>query len=308
MTPLPERLVRYVAPRAQRLGPTSSLLEVLQTALGRSVERIIRSDAAIRVQRSANAVHKARTSVRRLRSDFTTFDCVFADGFVAPIAEKLRWLGNALGEARDADVLLARIERDAATLPPGDIRWTPEATAAFRHKREAAYDRLLTLMARTSYVALLDELVGAAQRPPAGKHADACAYDHGAALLNTAVRRVRRRVRRRSRPATDDELHGIRIKAKYVRYAAEALAPVLGAGAVRLAKAAERLQFVLGDQHDATLAAAQLADNAAGGHVAFVEGELAQRERDAAEAGRHAWHRAWRTVRRRHNALRSSLS
>ncbi|MBC5800411.1 MAG: CHAD domain-containing protein [Candidatus Eremiobacteraeota bacterium] len=286
-----------------KVGRHATMLDVTRASLSRAVERIVRSDAAIRLAHDAEAVHKARTSVRRLRSNLRTFEPVFDSAYARGLGERLRWLGDALGEARDADVLLARVGRDARALSPDDAKWTSEATAALRLARETAYVRLVHAMRQPRYVELLDDLVVAAMRPQQGAAALACARDIGPPLLDGAWRGVRKRVRKRSRPPTDTDLHGIRIKAKYVRYAAEALAPVLGRCATRLAKAAERLQTVLGDQHDATIAANRLSEPAEGGRSVFVAGELAQRERDAAEAGRSAWREAWRDAKRRHAAI-----
>ncbi len=287
-----------------KVGRRATMLDVTKASLSRAVERIVRSDAAIRLEHDAEAVHKARTSVRRLRSNLCTFEPVLERGYARALGERLRWLGDALGEARDADVLLARIDRDARALSPDDAKWTSEATAALRLARESAYERLEHEMRQPRYVELLDDLVAAATRPRQGAAAHLRACDIGPLLLDAAWRGVRRRVRKRSRPPTDTELHRIRIKAKYVRHAAEALAPVLSRSATRLAKAMEHLQTILGDQHDATIAASRLAEPTEGGRSVFVAGELAQLERDAAEAGRSAWRAAWREAKRRHADVR----
>ncbi len=283
----------------------ASILDVAKASLSHAVKRIVRNDAAIRLEHNTEAVHKARTSVRRLRSVLRTFEPAFETAYARALGERLRWLGDAFGEARDADVLLARIDRDAHALSSDNEKWTSEATKVFRLAREAAYDRLVHAMRQPRYLELLDDLTVAAERPPRGESAHESACDIGPSLLDGAWRRMRKRVRKRSRPPTDAELHRIRIKAKYVRYAAEALVSVLGPRATSLAKVVERLQTVLGDQHDATIAASRLAQTDGDGRSEFVAGELAQRERDAAEAGRLAWHKAWRTVKRRREALRS---
>ncbi len=60
-----------------KLRRGACMLDVTKASLARSVERIIRNDAAIRLGHDAQAVHKARTSVRRLRSDLRTFEPAF---------------------------------------------------------------------------------------------------------------------------------------------------------------------------------------------------------------------------------------
>ena len=61
----------------------------------------------------------------------------------------------------------------------------------------------------------------------------------------------------------DEALHEIRIRAKRLRYACEAVADVVGKPAVELARAAADLQGVLGDFHDAIVAEDWLRDASA---------------------------------------------
>lgn len=98
----------------------------------------------------------------------------------------------------------------------------------------------------------------------------------------------------------------MRIKAKRVRYAAEAVAPAYGRNARRLAKQAERLQTILGEHQDACEAQAvvrSIASTPSGRASGFTLGLLyAIEERRAAEA-RIQFAAAWPQVsRRRHRA------
>jgi CHAD domain-containing protein len=74
-----------------------------------------------------------------------------------------------------------------------------------------------------------------------------------------------RKLRKLGRRPEDHELHQARIRAKQLRYAAEAAAPVIGKPARRSAAAAEALQTVLGEHHDAVGAEAWFQDQAASG-------------------------------------------
>jgi CHAD domain-containing protein len=96
--------------------------------------------------------------------------------------------------------------------------------------------------------------------------------------------------------AADEVLHEIRIRAKRVRYAAEAAAPVIGSRAKRFAAAATALQTVLGEHQDAVTAAAWLRQRALAGadvEIAWVAGLLAAQERAAADAARDEWTALW---------------
>lgn len=89
-----------------------------------------------------------------------------------------------------------------------------------------------------------------------------------AGLVGRRWRALRKRVRSAGRHPTDRQLHRIRIGAKQLRYAAEAAVPVVGKPARRLAAAAEDLQTVLGEQHDAVTAEAWFRERALEGPAA----------------------------------------
>jgi CHAD domain-containing protein len=92
-------------------------------------------------------------------------------------------------------------------------------------------------------------------------------------------------------------LHALRIRAKRVRYAAEALAPFVGDRAWAFARSAARLQDVLGRHQDSVMAIDKLSAVAATDpDLAFVAGWLAAgRERVRVET-RAAWRDAWRSL------------
>jgi len=274
--------------------------DVFRVAFAAAVERLIRSDATLRRHGDdPEPVHQARVAVRRLRSHLRAFAAILDRGWADDLSERLRWWGDALAAARDADVLAAHLSRDAASLPAGDRPQLDALLAAFRARRDDAYFRVATDLRDPRYVPLLDAIVEAAERPAFTTRAFAPATDVIPELLAANWRRLRKAVRRRSRPPADAELHRIRIRAKRVRYVAEAVVPVAGRAALRFAGCVEALQGILGDQHDAVLAYQRLREHAATDGIAFGAGELAALALTAADRGRHGWRSAWRAARRR---------
>ncbi len=152
------------------------------------------------------------------------------------------------------------------------------------------------------YVPLVQDLVDAASRPPLTAAAAERACDAIPAIIGGAWSTLRKRVRKRSRPPSERELHGIRIAAKRVRYAAEAVLPVAGRPARALARATERMQTVLGDEHDSVVACRRLRELANEPH-AFLAGELAALENVARLDARANWRRAWRKAKRAYRRL-----
>jgi CHAD domain-containing protein len=74
---------------------------------------------------------------------------------------------------------------------------------------------------------------------------------------------------------------------------------VRGRPAVKLAGAAEGLQEVLGEFHDAVVAAAWLREHGgnAGGSTALVAGRLVEREERRRATQRSAWPNAWKRLK-----------
>jgi CHAD domain-containing protein len=97
---------------------------------------------------------------------------------------------------------------------------------------------------------------------------------------------------------SDDALHEVRIRAKRLRYASEAVAPAVGKPAVALARAAAELQGVLGDFHDAIVAEDWLRTGSEGASAAsaIAAGQLIARERDDAARCRATWKAAWKRL------------
>ncbi len=100
---------------------------------------------------------------------------------------------------------------------------------------------------------------------------------------------------------TDDALHEVRIRAKRLRYACEAVAGVIGKPATDLARAAADLQGVLGDFHDAIVAEEWLRGVAvtAPAAQALAAGQVIGREREEAARCRAAWPASWKRLDRK---------
>ena len=272
--------------------------DVVRATLIGSVQQLINVDVAMRIGGDPAAVHRARVAVRRLRSDLRTFRPILDEQWAATLRERIRWLGDALAAARDSDVLLERLERHAALLPDVDRHRKELVLNLLRGVRAAAYRQLGAMLRQPRYVLVLADLLDAVRGPIFNERAAERARDAAPALMDATWRRLRRAVRARGRPPDDAELHGIRIKAKRLRYAAEAFAPVCGGRAEKFAKRVANLQSVLGEHHDAVNSCDHLRRNLGGGDGAFVAGELAALERDAAFAARRRWLTAWRDVDR----------
>lgn len=123
---------------------------------------------------------------------------------------------------------------------------------------------------------LVEAVVHMAEDPPTNRRADSPARKR---LLHSVASRWERLEAEAEETGEDpapDQLHRIRILAKRLRYAADAVAPAFGAKARRLAMAASAIQDDLGELHDAAVACEWLTNSAVhlDPRAAFTAGRL----------------------------------
>jgi inorganic triphosphatase YgiF len=195
-------------------------------------------------------LHQARVGLRRLRSAFSLFADLYRDDAVAArIADGLRTSAAALGEARDVDVLMGRLD---------------EVEPALADARVFARARVLAELEGDRHRALMIDLsewlaIGPWLSDPATAQARARPVAEAAAIiLDGARKRLKRRGAKLAK-LDDEARHRVRITAKKLRYATEFFASVADTSkrqrrhALFLA-ALERLQEHLGDLNDAATA------------------------------------------------------
>jgi CHAD domain-containing protein len=301
------KYVRALGPRAElppevavsRLASGATAGEVVRRAIAASVVRLIEHDPVMRLDADPEGVHQARVSTRRLRSDLRTFRSLLDPAWVTALREELSWLAGILGSVRDGDVMLARMRARAGELPETTAGGVARVLATLETARDEAHAELLATLRGERYLALLDRLVDSANAPALLLEADRPAAEVLPGLVRRPWRSLEKSARALGEEPTDESLHAVRISTKRVRYAAEAVAPLVGRQARLFASAAADLQDVLGDLNDAVVAEGWLRDWTRGSRSiqgAFAAGELAGLERARAERYRARWRKAWKQL------------
>jgi CHAD domain-containing protein len=320
-------------PAAPALHPGSTLSELVAAAIAEGVTALTRYDPALRRgpgpegagdsradpgagDRGAavgglgagdgiEPVHKARVATRRLRSHLRTFRPVLDPAWLAATEPDLRWIAGVLGSVRDADVMRGALAGEVKELAPGDAPAGGEILTWLAGEREEAERVLRAALSSDAYVALLDRLVAGVQRPPLRVPTEEARSTPAARVLPALVakpyKRLRRMVKALPPDPADQALHEVRKRAKHLRYACELAAPVIGHPARKLASAAEELQQILGEQHDAVVLADRLRGLAASStpEQALVLGEVLTRSLERAQQRRQEWHRAYSRVKKK---------
>ena len=298
------KLVHALGPRAAgspevppvRLHPGSQAGDAVRAALAAGVSRLLRHDPGVRVGDDPEDVHQARVATRRLRSDLRTFKSLLDQEQAGPLRDELKWAGELLGAARDADVLLERLRADAERLPQRDAAAVAGLLRRLAAERDRARVRVREGLRTDRYVALVERLVAFAQVPPLVGDWARPARDVLPGLVAPTWKHLQRSVEGLSDPARPDELHQVRIRAKRCRYAAEAVAPAVGKEASRLASAVAGVQSVLGDHHDSYVADAWLREAIGDLDAAQVlaAGELVSLQMLEAARLEQEWPKAWK--------------
>lgn len=261
---LGDRLNRFTDHDPPQDSKTMSTADLLRLRLRRQVRALRKEDRRVRSGEDTG-VHQMRIATRRLRSALATFAPILEQGTTESLREDLRWLGVALGGARDAEVLHARLLAELATLRHDELvgpvkeRMDLSFGAEYAEGRRAALDALDS--PRCSR--LLTDLEGLAREPPMLASGGLRATEVVPELLRRDTRRFTRAtklvVHEHDPAARDEALHEARKKAKRLRYLAESVIPVYGKRARKVMSRAKKVQEALGVHQDAVMARARLA-------------------------------------------------
>jgi inorganic triphosphatase YgiF len=192
--------------------------------------------------RDATALHQARVAMRRLRAAFSLFRPVLRDVEFEPLREELRWFTAQLGEARNLDVYLQRLDEDHQDRP----RLTAD--------REQAYSTIIDTLGSQRFRDLMLSLVAWVEL---GKWRGRRKAREPLSLV--AGRRIDRLWEKiepggaQLKQLAEEPRHRLRIDVKKLRYALEFVARLDesgGAGRKRFMGALEELQEELGQLND----------------------------------------------------------
>jgi CHAD domain-containing protein len=267
--------------------PDRSPFEELRSRLRHQLDEIERHDPGTRFGRDPESLHDMRVAVRRLRALLRAGRKLVATD-THELNVRLKELGRVLGEVRDLDVLLERLEEEASELPGEDARLGRALLAGMRTERSCARARLLGALRSDEYLALLDDTGRMIETlEPSGSETT---LDR---LADRAFAKLGKAVDELSDEPADEELHAVRKIGKRARYAAEL------ADRKDFVKQAKKLQDVLGEHQDAVVSAEQLRRLAvtATSEQALAAGRLVEREEQRRAEARRTWQTAWQRLR-----------
>jgi inorganic triphosphatase YgiF len=242
------------------LDPGTMVEGALQR-IGRScLAQMVRNEAAV-LATQPEGVHQMRVAVRRIRSAISSLKEMLPAEDRRWISEELRWLGGALGPARNLDVFKTELLQPAQAGLPEEPGWD-DLDVTLDRLRRAAYDRVKAEILSKRYTAITLRLLrwfeGCGWRgnlqPMATIRLRSPIREITSRMLDRRRRKVRQRSRRFAR-LTPRERHKLRIATKKLRYTIELFGSLFDDGDLRtFVSSLKRLQDDLGYANDVRVA------------------------------------------------------
>lgn len=301
--------VRAVKAQPLALDAAMSVEQAFLAIAGNCLEQVSCNQDGVAGGADVESVHQMRVGLRRLRSALGMFKSLLA--LPDALKSELDWLGGALGEARDWDVLagntLAQLDGEAQA-DAAALAQAAHAQARLKHVQAA--QAVTSARCTACMLGLQRWLQARAWR-------DSCSVRQVRRLdapvspfAHATVRKDQRRLMKRGKRllhASPQQRHQVRIAAKKTRYATEFFASLFAARTVQpYVGRLSALQDELGWLNDVQVAdrllqqlpdvqadqADQSAQDGLRLHAAFIRGYLAARAQAQGTDGR--MHKAWR--------------
>jgi CHAD domain-containing protein len=283
-----------------RIQPSDPVGQALLAAIEAAVSRIKSGEAEAR-RGDVEAIHRLRTSSRRLRSELHALRHLVDPRWLDETLAELKWLGGVLGAVRDLDILTARLKAVDSGRADSAIDALAPMFVDLQSRHDVAASALRDALEGERSRRVLERLHGAIERPELTDEAREPCRTALPPLAAEVWCRLKKGARALRPGDPDEAFHDVRKQAKRARYTAELVAPALGRdaseGAGRFVRLTTRVQSVLGEFQDAIVAghevegwlAAHRDDRAL---VAPAE-RLVVDQRNAARSARSAFFEVW---------------
>lgn len=233
-TPLRDDLLDALATARQPVSPEDTMAEAGRKVLLSQFHDMLEHEAGSRTGADIEDVHDMRVATRRMRSTLQLLEPYFKPKAIKGYRDHLRKIARALGGVRDLDVLIADIERYAATLDEAARLQLGATIVLLAADRDDARLYLNKTLDKGDYRRFVEDYARFLMTPGAG----ARSIDPNDVLpvqvrhaLPTLIYSCLGQVRAYDMVLADaDEttLHSLRIEFKRLRYATTLFSEVLG--------------------------------------------------------------------------------
>jgi len=294
------------------VDPSMRVEELALANLRRYLSAWHQHEPAARLGDDPEALHDLRVAGRRLDSILRQFEA-FLPAAIVRFRPTLKKAMRALGHARDLDVALLELDEFGRTLPEPDRAKLLPLREHLDAERVRARHKMLDILDSSAVQKDFEKLTLALAQPAITAAEPVSPPGALSELIRARYRKVRKGADRLTSRSSMEAYHEVRGRVKKLRYALEPVAVIFGKSADAMVKALRRWQEKLGAQQDADVAARRLRAIAAEPHkklppqTLFLMGQFAAHYAEQAAKARKRHPRAYRKVRERWKALKSTL-
>lgn len=255
-----------MADEADELTPGMPLWQWAEEAISHRAEEMLKHVGGVREGADIEAVHDMRVGSRRVVAAMRVFHAAFPGGRFKRLMREARDVTRRLGEVRDLDVLIDHFQK--LKLHSQHALLAREyLLLVFCRRRDRARKPMLKALEeleKSEYQERLREFLRGEEKhyqedaepgKPDGEEgvlASTIPFQEAAPiLLRERLAQFREQGRFADQPEAQEELHALRIKAKWLRYTMELFAPAYPDELKEPIKSVKRIQELLGDLHDA---------------------------------------------------------
>jgi CHAD domain-containing protein len=249
------------------VDPSMSEGEVAFAVLRRQFAEMQAHESGTRLGEDPEEVHDMRVATRRMRAAMKVFEGTLPER-AKWFREELRWVANALGEVRDLDVQMGRLEAWKQGTGEESSEFLDKILDVMKKRRAEARKDMLEVLDSGRYERLESSFAEMLRRGPGAERELAESDGHdparepvtaaSPALLLSRYRKWSKAARRLDETSSPEAFHDLRKKGKRLRYALEFVSEVYGKPVQRLVKPLKALQDDLGQHQDAIVAAGHL--------------------------------------------------
>lgn len=267
-----------------------TLGEIAYAVMRRQLGKFLRHEPGVRLGEDPEELHDMRVASRRLRAALLTFEPALSEKG-RRFEPELKHFATVLGEVRDLDVQLGRVDLWISAAPEEDRGSLEELRGALESQRESARKQMLAELDSRRYERLIDTLSRMLRLGPPRRNrlAGAPVVEAAPDLVRHAYRRARKVGDRLSPDSAAEDYHRLRKRCKRLRYLVEFVEEIYDGPARKLVKRLKPLQDVLGELQDAEVARDRLRSLATepgepelSQSAAFATGGVAARQAAAA--------------------------
>lgn len=249
------------------IGPTMSLGEVAFAVLRRQFAEMRSHEPGTRIGENPEELHDMRVATRRMRAAIKVFEGALPER-AKWFREELRWVAGSLGDVRDLDVQIGRLEawKDEADEESSDF--LGKILDVIKKRRTEARGRMLQALDSARYERLEKSFGEMLRRGPGAERELAQGNGHSPEsepvtsaapdLISARYRKWRKAAKSLDESSPPENFHDLRKKGKRLRYTLEFVSEVYGKPAAGLISPLKALQDDLGAHQDAIVAAGTL--------------------------------------------------